>query len=157
LPPSNEPSPTFSHQLTEVQNAAHSLFAKSGERFLEGLARRLGDKPSDKALREAIAANFASIAFQLSYVHNKSGVQQMKRYHNRINDDAFEERGLLKDGHVYRPAGGLMMMDGAMPRRPNFSPVSTLDGDPMSLHRPGWPVPARDTCDPLPRHVVTDA
>jgi hypothetical protein len=81
----------------------------------------------------------------------------MKRYHNRINDDAFDERGLLKDGHVYRPAGGLMMMDSAMPRRPNFVRVSTLDGDPMSLHRPGWRVPARDTCDPRPRHVVTDA
>jgi hypothetical protein len=44
-----------------------------------------------------------------------------------------------------------------MPRRPNIGRVSTLDGDPMSLHRPGWRVPARDTCDPLPRHVVTDA
>jgi hypothetical protein len=46
------------HQLTEVQNAAQSLLPSQRERFLEGLARRLGDEPSDKALREAIAAQF---------------------------------------------------------------------------------------------------
>jgi hypothetical protein len=91
-------------------------------------------------------------------VDSKSGVQQMKKFSNHTNDDGdFDERDLLKDGRVYRPAGGLMMMDSAMPRRPNVGRVSTLDGDPMSLHRPGWRVPARDTCDPLPRHVVTDA
>jgi hypothetical protein len=44
------------HQLTEVQNAAHSLLPNQRERFLEGLARRLRDEPSDEALREAIAA-----------------------------------------------------------------------------------------------------
>jgi hypothetical protein len=50
-----------------------------------------------------------------------------------------------------------MMMDSAMPRHPDLGRVSTIDGDPMSLHRPGWRVPARDTRDPLPRHVLTDA
>jgi hypothetical protein len=34
----------------------------------------------------------------------------MKKYRNH-NDDNFDEHGLLKDGHVYRPPGGLMMMD----------------------------------------------
>jgi hypothetical protein len=47
------------HQLAEVQHAAHSLLPSQRERFLEGLARRLGDEPSDEALREAIAAQLA--------------------------------------------------------------------------------------------------
>ncbi|MFZ0150894.1 MAG: hypothetical protein WBG18_27525 [Xanthobacteraceae bacterium] len=71
----------------------------------------------------------------------------MRKHHTKLSDD-FDERGLLKDGHTYRPSGGLMMMDNAMSRRPGFPRVKTADGNELSFHRPGWRLAAPHDADP---------
>jgi hypothetical protein len=82
----------------------------------------------------------------------------LKRKHrDNLNSHDFDERGLLKDGHTYRPSGGLMLMDSATPRLPNSARITDGTNDPLGLHKPGWRVPASDASDPLARHVVTDA
>jgi hypothetical protein len=45
----------------------------------------------------------------------------MKRYHNRINDDAFDERGLLKDGQSQQPRarGRALPRRGGQVKRPS--------------------------------------
>jgi hypothetical protein len=47
-------------------------------------------------------------------------------------------------------------MDNAMWHRP-IARVTTADGDPLSMHRPGWRFAAHEAPDPRARHVVTDA
>jgi hypothetical protein len=79
-----------------------------------------------------------------------------KQYHNA--DDDFEiVRGkkVLKDGRIFRTK--MTAMDNAMSHRP-IARVTTADGDPLSMHRPGWRLAAtHEARDPLARHVVTDA
>jgi hypothetical protein len=102
----------------------------------------------------------------ISLTTSNSKEQQMRK-HIHTNNDDFDEKGLLKDGHTYRAK--LTMMDGlsARDRRiaaaidarhnaRNQMRVTDATGDPMGLHRPGWRVPAQDA-RPLADHVVTDA
>jgi hypothetical protein len=77
----------------------------------------------------------------------------------RDNDDDFDERGLLKDGHRFRVP--IKMMDAiqrsvarhfqrrqhpqdsaAFPRPERRTFVTAADGGTMGLHRPGWRLPA---------------
>ena len=57
----NEPS-TIAHrfQLQEVQAACRTLLPTKRASFLENLARRVGDQPTNEALSEAISAVLAN-------------------------------------------------------------------------------------------------
>ncbi len=46
-------------QMQQVRAAAKTLLPSQRSEFLQGLARRLGEQPSDTALAEAIAAQLA--------------------------------------------------------------------------------------------------
>jgi hypothetical protein len=47
------------YQLARVRAAAQTLLPSARSSFLEGVARRLGDQPSDEALQIAIAAQLS--------------------------------------------------------------------------------------------------
>jgi hypothetical protein len=107
-----------------------------------------------------------SASLLISLTTSNSKEQQMRK-HIHTNNNDFDEKGLLKDGHTYRAK--LTMMDNlsARDRRiaaaidarynaRNQMRVTDATGDPMGLHRPGWRVPAQDS-RPLAGHVVTDA
>jgi hypothetical protein len=47
------------YQLARVRAAAQTLLPSARSNFLEGVARRLGDQPSDEALQIAIAAQLS--------------------------------------------------------------------------------------------------
>jgi hypothetical protein len=69
-----------------------------------------------------------------------------KQYHNA--DDDFEiVRGkkVLKDGRIFRTK--MTAMDNAISHRP-IARVTTADGDPLSMHRPGWRLAATHDADP---------
>jgi hypothetical protein len=72
---------------------------------------------------------------------------QQRRQH-RPNDDAFDERGLLRDGRIYRVPTKLM--DGARQR-----PARVVDakGGTEGLGRPGYRVPVSDS----PLHALAAA
>ena len=46
-------------QLMQLQQAAKTLLPSARDEFLRGVARRLGDAPSDEALRLAISEQLA--------------------------------------------------------------------------------------------------
>jgi len=48
------------YQLAQLRAAAKNLLPSQRTDFLEGVARRLGDQPSDEALQIAIAAQLAT-------------------------------------------------------------------------------------------------
>jgi hypothetical protein len=92
----------------------------------------------------------------------------MKKYRNH-NDDNFDEHGLLKDGHVYRPPGGLMMMDSDSARDRRIAALidarhahgdrgamritDAAGNDGLALHRPGYRCLLQDTAG---RQAVAD-
>lgn len=84
----------------------------------------------------------------------------MKRQHQQLNDDAFDERGLLRDGATYRAS--VTLMDAApAPRTDKRRPLLARIGDgtnsPVGLNKPGWRVPSRDAEAQWPRHGISIA
>jgi hypothetical protein len=80
-------------------------------------------------------------------------------------DDDFETihgHRVLRDGRSYRARLNFMdaqtIRDAGIHRQRPVTRVVAADGDPLSMHRPGWRVAAtHDASDPLPRYGVTDA
>jgi hypothetical protein len=83
--------------------------------------------------------------------YSRQGAKTMKRYRTTNDDDADFEivngRKILRDGHRYRRAGGLLMMDSSPCdlRQPSRRPlIVDAGGKPHGLSQPGWRIPAQD-------------
>jgi hypothetical protein len=120
-------------QLRLVQTAARAVPVAQRDTFLRKVAAHLTSEPSDHAVQSAVNSQLDLIQHNFLNDSLKKIRRNQMNKHYRNDDDAFDERGLLRDGKVYRAKLTMMDHDPTHRRR-----VTDGSGDELGLHRPGW-------------------
>lgn len=122
-------------QRAEIDQATQILPPSQREEFLDALAMKLGPRPTDLSLRQAIVDILAT-----GHVFLTDSNRSLPMNRKRKNDNAFDEHGLLKDGAVYR-AGSVHLMDQKTVSRPRITDGAGRGG--VNLNRPGFRIADR--------------